>query len=153
MNKTNTVRDIMSSRLCTCTPCESIKDAARLMDAYDIGCVAVCDPNGTCTGVVTDRDIVIRCHSKDKDAKSTTVREVMTASPEKITPDTTVDEAIRIMGAKQVRRLPVEENGKLVGMVSLGDIARSCHCDMEIGVCECSIADDHCGCSSPKNMH
>ncbi len=146
MKQQNTVRDIMSTRLCTCTPSESVKDAARLMDAYDIGCVAVCDSHGCCTGIVTDRDVVVRCHSKDKDAKATVVSDIMSTTPAKITPDTTVDEAIRIMGERQVRRLPVEENGRLVGMISIGDIARNCHCDAEIGSCECSIADDKCGC-------
>ncbi len=141
MKQDKKVRDIMTKTLCTCTPNESVRDAAKLMDRYDIGFVAVCDREGCCTGVLTDRDMVIRCHAQSKDLHNTTVSEIMTKAPAKVTPDTTVDEALRLMSEYQIRRLPVEDNGVLVGILSIGDIARTCGCDAEIGSCECSIAE------------
>ncbi len=141
MQKKQCVRDIMSTRLCTCTPTENAKNAARLMSTYDIGCVAVCNKDGMCTGILTDRDLVVRCHAKDGDLYKMTVGELMSEAPEKISPDTRISDAIRIMGKRQVRRLPVEDHGKLVGMISIGDIARQCACDAEIGSCECAIAE------------
>lgn len=141
MQEKKRVRDIMSTRLCTCTPTEKVKNAARLMSTYDIGCVAVCNKDGMCTGILTDRDLVVRCHASDGDTSKMTVGEVMSEAPEKIAPDATLGEAIRKMGEHQIRRLPVEDHGRLVGMISIGDIARHSACDTEIGSLEIAIAE------------
>jgi len=74
-------------------------------------------------GVVTDRDLVISCMAADMDPKECNAREFMTANPVTVTPDTDLEEAARIMGREQLRRLVVVEDGELVGMISLGDIA------------------------------
>ena len=83
----------------------------------------MCGRDGAMCGLVTDRDLVIRCLAAGKDPQSTKIREVMTGNVVTAKPDMEASVAAHLMGQKQVRRLPVVENGRLCGMVSLGDIA------------------------------
>jgi len=115
------LRDIMSKDLVTVTPDTSVQEVARLMKEHDIGNVLVTEGDRL-TGIVTDRDIVVRCLAEGGDFKSD-VRNVMTENPRTLSPDTDVIEAAQMMAAEKVRRLPVVENGKPVGIVSLGDLA------------------------------
>ena len=84
----------------------------------------MCNAGGTLCGVVTDRDLVIRCMAAGKDPGKTTVREVMTGKVACAAPDMDVATAAQLMGSQQVRRLPVVEGGKLRGMLSLGDLTK-----------------------------
>nr|WP_207717270.1 CBS domain-containing protein [Clostridium acetobutylicum] len=101
---------------------ENIKRAAELMRDHDIGAIPVCNSDKV-IGVVTDRDIVLRTVAEGSDASSENVRSIMTSTPVVASPDMDAREATKIMSEKQVRRLPVARDGKLVGMVSLGDFA------------------------------
>ena len=83
----------------------------------------MCGSDGRLQGILTDRDIVTRCLAAERQPGTTRVEQVMTARVLTVRPDSSTREAARLMGAQQVRRLPVVENGKLVGMVSLGDLA------------------------------
>ncbi|NLY17463.1 MAG: CBS domain-containing protein [Clostridiaceae bacterium] len=116
------VRDVMTKSIVTVSPEDTIKDAARIMQQHNIGSVPVVDATGL-VGIVTDRDIVIRNIAKGQDPFSTPVKNVMTAQVLTATPDEDVQSISKKMSTQQVRRLPVVENQKLVGMVSLGDLA------------------------------
>jgi len=117
------VRDIMTNQVITVTPGESVETAARMLTHYNIGILPVCSENGTLRGLVTDRDLVTRCLASNRNPSQTTVREIMTDSVMAVQPDMEVGVAAHLMGRQQVRRLPVVTEGKLCGMVSLGDLA------------------------------
>ncbi len=102
---------------------ESVEVAARTLTHYNIGALPVCDAQGKLCGMVTDRDLVIRCMAANKPASDTTVRQVMTNQLISVEPGADVTDAAQLMGSKQIRRLPVVEQGRLCGMISLGDIA------------------------------
>lgn len=125
------VRDLMNPSVVSITPGESAALAARLLSRHNLGSLPVCGDDGGLRGIVTDRDIVLRCVAAEEDPARTPVREIMSRNCAVVSPDDDVREATRMMAAKQVRRLPVLEGGKVVGMVSLGDLAASHRCDME----------------------
>jgi CBS domain-containing protein len=116
------VREVMTQNPTTVEASASLKDAAQLMDREDIGNVLVVE-NGQVQGIVTDRDIVVRAIAKDKDPADTSVREVASTDLEQLSPDDSIQDAVRKMEQADVRRLPVVEDGKPVGIVSLGDLA------------------------------
>lgn len=117
------VREIMTSDPSTLTPGSTLGEAATLMKQEDCGSLPVLE-GGRLVGIVTDRDIVVRAIADGKDPKSCRVSEIMSADPVTVSPDTSVDEAQRIMSERQVRRLPVVDDGRLVGIVVIGQIAR-----------------------------
>ena len=118
------VRDIMTKPAIHVSPTESVEVAARTLAQYNIGILPVCGSDGKVCGLVTDRDLVTRCMASGRTAAQTTVREVMTGQVTSVQPDMEANVAAHLMGRQQVRRLPVVENGKLCGMVSLGDLAK-----------------------------
>lgn len=117
------VRDIMTNPAIHVSPTESVEVAARTLAQYNIGILPVCGENGNVCGLVTDRDLVTRCVAAGRSPAKTTVREVMTGQVVSAQPDMEANVAAHLMGRQQVRRLPVVENGKLCGMISLGDLA------------------------------
>lgn len=118
------VRDIMTKPAIHVSPTESVEVAARTLTQYNIGILPVCGADGKVCGLVTDRDLVTRCMASGRAASQTTVREVMTGQVTSVQPDMDCGVAAHLMGRQQIRRLPVVENGKLCGMVSLGDLAK-----------------------------
>jgi CBS domain-containing protein len=125
------VRDVMTPDPRTVTPNDSIQAAAQIMREEDTGIVPVVE-KGRLAGVVTDRDIVLRAVARGM-PPTERVGRLATADIEAVTPDISTREAARIMGEHQVRRLPVVENGRLVGIVSLGDLAVKEGKDSRIG--------------------
>jgi CBS domain-containing protein len=117
-----TVQEIMTRDPRTVNGGDPVIVAARIMRDDDIGDVIVVD-NGTVEGIVTDRDIVVRGAAENRDPESTPVREVCTSNVEALEPGETVDDALRKMREADIRRLPVVEGGRPVGIVSLGDLA------------------------------
>ena len=118
------IGDVMTAPAIHISPEESAEVAARTLTHYNIGILPVCGSDGKLCGLVTDRDLVIRCMASGRMPAQTKVREVMTTRITSVTPDMTADAVLQIMGSQQVRRLPVVANGKLQGMVSLGDLAK-----------------------------
>ena len=100
----------------------SLSDAAKVMRDADIGDLIVVEGDRV-AGIVTDRDIVVRGIADGRDPQSTSMSEVGTSDPTTLEPGQGIDEAIETMRRLDVRRLPVVENGRLVGIVSLGDLA------------------------------
>lgn len=116
-----TVKEIMSKDCVTVTLQDNIYEAAVKMKNEDIGFIPVVEGKKL-IGVITDRDLVIRGYAQ-KHSGSTSVSEVVSKDIKTITADTTVDEAAKIMAKDQIRRLPVVENGELLGVVALADLA------------------------------
>lgn len=117
------VRDLMTKEVIRIGPEESVGVAARTLEHYNIGALPVCGGDGRICGVVTDRDLVTRCLASGRSPRDTPVSAVMTQQIHYIKPDVEVSLAAEVMGRQQVRRLPVLENGKLCGMISLADLA------------------------------
>ena len=118
------VKDVMSTNVVCVEPNESAAVAARLLSRFNVGALPVCNKDGRLCGMVTDRDIVLRCVAADDDAQSVKVSEIMTRRIYSVDAQESIQNASALMARRQVRRLPVEEDGKLVGMVSLGDVAK-----------------------------
>ncbi|MFB4263500.1 CBS domain-containing protein [Nonomuraea sp. GTA35] len=116
-----TVADVMTSHPATVEADQPVSVAASLMRDNDTGAVIVND-NGRMKGIVTDRDITVRVVADDR-GPDTPVREACSASVEAVGPDTSIDQAVQLMRTHAVRRLPVVEDGRAVGVVSLGDLA------------------------------
>ncbi|MBQ7329689.1 MAG: CBS domain-containing protein [Oscillospiraceae bacterium] len=116
------IKDIMTQSVVSIDPGESVEVAARTMSRHNIGALPVCT-NGKLCGMLTDRDIVTRCLAANRQPANTQVRQVMTEQVTSVRPDMDTGAAAHLMGRLQIRRLPVVENGKLCGMVSLGDMA------------------------------
>lgn len=116
------VNEFMSKNIVSVSPDTPIVEIAKLMKEHDIGSVPVLKDNRV-VGIVTDRDIVLRDVASGKDVNKVTAKDVMTSGVITAVPSMDIHDAARIMAEKQVRRLPVVENGRLVGMLSLGDVA------------------------------
>ena len=117
------VKEIMTRNVIGVGPEETVEVAARTLQRYNVGALPVCTSNGKLCGVVTDRDLVIRCLAAGMEPSSTQVRQVMTGQVTSVDGDMEVSVAAHLMGRQQIRRLPVTENGRLCGMVTLGDMA------------------------------
>ena len=117
------LRDIMTQPVVKISPDETVEVAARMLEHNNIGAIPVCTAEGKLCGMLTDRDIVIRCLASGRSVGITTVREIMTGKVYVGRPDMEVSLAAGLMGREQIRRLPVMEKGTLCGMVSLGDMA------------------------------
>ena len=127
------LREVMTNTVVRIHPNESVSVAARMLANYNIGMLPVCGSDGRICGLVTDRDIVTRCLAAGRSPGTTTVREVMTANVIAAGPDMDAALAASLMGREQIRRLPVTQNGKLCGMVSLGDLARKEETSIDAG--------------------
>ena len=117
------VRDIMTSPVVKIDPEETVAVAARTLTQYNIGVLPVCTESGKLCGLVTDRDLVTRCLAADRQPERTKVRDIMTNQVTSVQPDMEAGVAAHLMGRQQIRRLPVTENGRLCGLVSLGDLS------------------------------
>ena len=117
-----TVRDVMMDELATIDPSDSVEDAAKRMKEADTGALLVVEDEEL-KGIVTDRDIVIKAVAEGDKPGKAKVEDVCTADTTSIEPDASIDDAIKKMREADVRRLPVVEDGKPVGIISLGDLA------------------------------
>ncbi len=116
------IRDIMVSDVETAEPDDTLDEVAMMMREQDVGAIPVVE-EGELLGIITDRDIVVRCIAEGKDPSEVAADEVISGDLHTVEPDDDLDDARRIMAEHQVRRLPVVEKGVLVGVVSLGDLA------------------------------
>jgi CBS domain-containing protein len=119
-----TARDIMTDEAECARADETLVDAARKMRDLGVGALPICGDDDRLKGVVTDRDIVVRCVAEGADPTSTPVSELAEGKPVTIGADDPIDEALRTMIEYGVRRLPVIDGDRLVGMVSQADVAR-----------------------------
>ena len=116
------IRDVMAAHPVALPATSSVIDAARAMRDSNIGDVIIID-NGQVCGIVTDRDITIRGVAEGRDLSHLKLADVCSRELTTVSPTDSVDDALRLMREKAIRRLPVVEGGKPVGIVSLGDLA------------------------------
>lgn len=123
MNKL--VRDVMTRGAECIGEHETILEAAKRMELLDIGALPICGDDKRLMGMLTDRDIVVKVLAADKDPSTTTAGDLAQGAPVMVHAGDSIDQAIRKMIEHKIRRLPVIEEHKLVGMVSQGDLATS----------------------------
>lgn len=116
------VRDVMTSGVRTVSPSQSLAEAAEVMKGEDVGSVPVVE-EGRLAGILTDRDIVIRAVADRRDPQTVKVEEIASHDLVTVEPEQDLDEALALMARHQVRRLPVVEQGQLVGMLAQADLA------------------------------
>jgi len=119
------VQELMTSNPCSIDSDKSVAYAAKMMRDENVGLAPIVEGNRL-IGTITDRDIAIRAVAEGKDPESTKVTEIASTELVTVEPQQELDEALRLMGKHQVRRLPVvEEGGRLVGIVAQADVARN----------------------------
>ncbi len=136
------VKELMCQSVASVDPQDTAQNAAQLLAQHNVGSLPVCGEDGGLRGVVTDRDIVLRCVAVQEDPASTPVHKIMTRNCATVSPTADVREAAQIMAARQIRRLPVVEDDKVVGMVSLGDLSQCHSCDMEAASALSEISEE-----------
>ena len=117
------IRDVMSSNPCAIDADKPVAYAAKMMKEEDVGLAPIVEGDRL-VGTLTDRDIVLRVVAEGKDPQTVTAREVASTDLVTIDPQQDLDEALRLMASNQVRRLPVVEEGRLVGVLAQADVAR-----------------------------
>ena len=138
------VKDCMCGEVCCVKPDATVCEVVKLMEKNHIGCVPVCDKNNCIIGVITDRDIILRSIACDKDVKSTNVSEIMTCNVCTCNENDNISEAEKKMSENQIRRIPVVDNNKVIGILTIGDLA---HYDKEIGENQvCNTIENICEC-------
>ena len=117
------VREVMQNPVICVSPGQSVESAARVLQRYNVGALPVCTHQGMICGIITDRDLVVRCLAMGKLPSKTSIQEIMTKQVISVSPDMDTAVAAHLMGRKRVRRLPVVEHGKVRGILSLDDLA------------------------------
>jgi CBS domain-containing protein len=117
------VSDVMTPMPTTVRASQTVAEAANNMRQIDVGSMIVVDDSGAVVGIVTDRDIAIRVVAQGRDPQTTTVGEILTEAPITLTSSDSIEQAVRLMRGRAVRRLPVVEEGRPVGIVTIGDLA------------------------------
>jgi CBS domain-containing protein len=120
-----TARDIMHSGAACIGESQTLLHAAQQMRDLDVGALPICGNDGRLLGIVTDRDIVVKCIANSVDPGTATAGQLAQAVPVAIGPSADVDEVVHLMAENQIRRLPVIDNQQVVGMISEADIARN----------------------------
>ena len=120
-----TARDIMHSGPKCIGESQTLQHAARQMRDLDVGALPICGDDGGLLGIVTDRDIIVKCVASGVDPGTVTVGQLARAEPVAIDPAADVDEVLHVMAENQIRRLPVVDNERVVGIISEADLARN----------------------------
>ena len=118
------IEEVMTLNPLTVSSSASLAEAARTMRKGNVGDVIVLEGDEVC-GIVTDRDIAMRAVAEGMDPASVTAGEICSRDVVSLSPNDTVEDAIRMMREKAIRRLPIIENGQPMGIVSIGDLARA----------------------------
>ena len=136
------VKECMCGEVCWVKPETKVYEIAKIMNENHIGCVPVCDDKNSLVGIITDRDIILRTIACDKDVKTTKASEIMTCNVCTCSKDDDIYDAELKMANNQIRRIPVVENNKVVGILTFGDLTH--YCD-KIGEDQfCSTAENIC---------
>lgn len=136
------VKELMTRDVVSVSPDEMTSVAARMLSRYNIGAMPVCERDGRLHGLITDRDIVLRCVAAEKEPAKTPIRDIMTSRVISVSPEDDAEQAAKLMATEQIRRLPVAENGRLVGVLSLGDLSVNQKLQMEASECLSEICSN-----------
>ena len=140
------VKDCMCNNVTCLDTNASIEECSKLMCEKHIGCIHICDTSSRqVVGIITDRDILLRTIACGKETKKTPVTDIMSCKVFSCTPDATVAEAEKIMSDNQVRRLPVIANNRIVGILTLGDLATNNNLNTEE---VCHTLENICSCGN-----
>jgi CBS domain-containing protein len=120
-----TAQDIMHAGAECVDESQTLQHAARQMRDLDVGALPICDDDGRLLGIVTDRDIVVKCIASGVDPGTVTAGQLALAEPVTIGPAADVEEVLHLMAENQIRRLPVIDKQRVVGMISEADLARN----------------------------
>lgn len=138
------VKDCMCNDICCVKPDTKIYEVAKIMNQNHIGCVAVCNEQNSLVGIITDRDIILRSIACDKDVKTTNASDIMTCNVCTCTQNDEISDAENKMSTNQIRRIPVVDNDKVIGILTLGDLSQHCKeigedyfCKTVENICEC----------------
>ena len=139
------VKDCMCKEVVLVKPECDTEECARVMCENHIGCIPVCDDNNCICGIVTDRDIILRCVACNKDTNQTPASDIMTCNVTTCKQEHEMTNAQTKMEQKQIRRLPVcDSNNQVVGILTLGDLA---HFDTKLGKQQvCTTFENICNC-------
>lgn len=139
------VKDCMCNDVCCVKPETKIYEVAKLMSQNHIGSIPICDNNNCICGIVTDRDILLRCVACNKDNQQTAVKDIMTCDVCTCNENDDIENAEMQMSKNQIRRLPVcDSNNKVIGILTLGDLAQN---SQDLGKHEfCSTVENICNC-------
>ena len=133
------IKDCMTKNVISVGASEPVAVAARLMSRYNLGALPVQNADGRLCGMVTDRDVVLRCVAARRDAEHMRVGEMMSTGILAVEASEDVLRAAQMMSRAQLRRLPVTQNGRLAGVLSMADLARRGEYSMETAQCMESI--------------
>ena len=136
------VLEIMNPNIIAVSPEDGVDLAARLMKTHNIGSLPVVSEEGRLRGILTDRDIVTRCVASGVEPREMAVKEAMSRGVISVLPGDDIKMATDIMAGDQIRRLPVLDGGRLIGMLSLADLARRNCCSMEAASTLADISAD-----------
>ena len=117
------IKECMNNNVTYALTTNTVEDCAKLMNEKHIGCIPVCNESEQIVGLITDRDIVLRCVACSKEPNTTPVSEIMTCNPCWCTPEANISEVQNLMSENQVKRIPVVQNKKVVGIVTVRDLA------------------------------
>ncbi len=120
---TERIKDVMTPAPRTLPATTTVREAAEAMRANDIGTVIATDGEGRLAGIVTDRDIAVRVVAEGRDPRATRIGDIASHEVAALSPEDPVERAVQLMRERAVRRLPVIQDGKVMGIVSLGDLA------------------------------
>ena len=119
----NRIADVMTPNPLTIPEKTLVREAAEAMRANDIGDVIVTDDRGKLVGIVTDRDVVVRVVAEGRDPRATCVGDIASRDLTAVAPTDRIDHAVDLMRERAIRRLPVVDKGKPIGIVTIGDLA------------------------------
>lgn len=138
------VKDCMCGDVCCVKTDTKVSDIAKMMNQNHVGCVPVCDEKNSLVGIITDRDIILRTVACDKDAKTTNASEIMTCNVCTCEQNDDIAKVEDKMSTNQIRRIPVVDNNKVIGMLTIGDLTHYCEeldkdyfCGTFENICEC----------------
>jgi CBS domain-containing protein len=120
-----TAKDIMHSGATCIGQTESLADAARMMRDLDVGALPICGEDNRLHGIITDRDIVLKCVAEGRDPKTMTAEELAEGKPLCVESDADISDVLKLMEQHRIRRVPVIHDYQLVGMISEADVARN----------------------------
>ena len=124
-------KDVMVKEVVKVDSCTIVENAVKMMNKNNIGCLIIED-GGQAKGIVTQRDLLEKVLEKAKDPRKLAVSDIMTKKLVVGTPDMEIHEAARLMFKRKIKKLPIVENGKLIGLITLTNIARTVSVDQEM---------------------
>ncbi len=124
MGKVKNILQSKGSTIFSVEPTITVYKAIELMSEKNISSLMITDKEGKLLGIFTERDYARKLILKGKSSKDTLIKDLMTENPITVASDSTIDDCMKVMTSKYVRHLPVVDNGKIMGMISIGDLVR-----------------------------